>query len=87
MTPEQQDRLKACLQEAASILYEDTEQKPETLEEIERVVRNHLLHQVGPEIGHFLSHELHKPCEGGYEGSKAVSESSACINSKPSDWK
>lgn len=75
MTPEQQARLKVCLQEAASILYEETEQKPKSLEEIERVVRNHLLHQVGPEIGNFLSQQLRKPSGGESERSKAASES------------
>jgi microcompartment protein CcmL/EutN len=64
MTPEQA-RLKACLQAAASILYE----------EIEQVVRNHLLHQVEPEIGNFLSQQLRKPSEGESERSKAASES------------
>jgi hypothetical protein len=54
MTPEQQDRLKACLQEAANILYEETTQEMQNLEDIERVVRDHLLNAVGPEIGHFL---------------------------------
>lgn len=54
MTPEQKDRLKACLQEAANILYEETTQEMQNLEDIERVVRDHLLNAVGPEIGHFL---------------------------------
>jgi hypothetical protein len=51
MTPERQDHLKACLQEAASILYEETTQQMQNLEDLERVVLPHLLTQVGPEIG------------------------------------
>jgi hypothetical protein len=74
MTPEQQERLKACLQEAASILYEVTEPKPETLEAIEGAVRDHLLNQVGPEIGNFLSNKSHKRSQGERGGSEAVSE-------------
>jgi hypothetical protein len=61
MTPEKLERLKACLKEAANILYEQTTEEMHSLEEIERVVRHHLLDQVGPEIGHFLSSKLPTP--------------------------
>lgn len=54
MTPEKLARLKACLKEAASILYEETTEEMHTLEDIEKVVRQHWLEQVGPEVGHFL---------------------------------
>lgn len=75
MTPEQQERLNACIREAASILYEATEQQMQNLEDIERVVRNHLLQEVGPEIGHFLSNKSPKQPEVGFGRSKAASES------------
>lgn len=61
MTPEKLERLKACLKEAANILYEDTTEEMHSLEDIERVVRHHLLDRVGPEIGHFLSSRLPIP--------------------------
>jgi hypothetical protein len=61
MTPEKLERLKACLKEAANILYEETTEEMHSLEDIERVVRHHLLAQVGPEIGHFLSSKLPTP--------------------------
>ncbi len=74
MTPEQQERLKVCLQEAASILYAETEQEMQNLEDIERVVRDHLLNQVGPEIGHFLSSRSRRRHGVGFGASKAASE-------------
>ncbi len=61
MKPEKLERLKACLKEAASILYEETTEEMHNLEDVERVVRQHLVEQVGPEIGHFLSAESLKP--------------------------
>ncbi len=67
MDLQKQERLKACLQEVAQILYEESE--PESirdLEGIEKTVRTHLLEQVGPEIGHFLSNKQPKPAGDGY---------------------
>lgn len=61
MDTQKQERLKACLQEAAQILYEESD--PETLrdlEGIEKTVRAHLLESVGPEIGHFLFTKLYQ---------------------------
>jgi tagatose-1,6-bisphosphate aldolase non-catalytic subunit AgaZ/GatZ len=75
MTPEQQARLDACLEEAARILYADTTEEMQTLEDIERVVRGHLLNKVGPEIGHFLSEQLHKRKRDERGDSKAALES------------
>lgn len=62
MDVQKQERLKACLQEAAQILYDETDPAAiQDLEGIEKAVRRHLLEQVGPEIGHFLSTVLPKP--------------------------
>lgn len=75
MTPEQQARLKACIREAASILYEAREQEMHSLEEIERTVREQVLQEVAPEIGNFLSSKSRKRSKDEPDGSKAVSES------------
>lgn len=75
MTPDQQARLKACIREAASILYEAREQEMQTLEEIERTVREQVLKEVAPEIGNSLSSKSRKQGKGERDGSKAVSES------------
>lgn len=74
MTPDQQARLKACIREAAGILYEAREHEMQTLEEIERTVREQVLKEVAPEIGNFLSSKSRKPSKGERGGSKAVSE-------------
>jgi ornithine cyclodeaminase/alanine dehydrogenase-like protein (mu-crystallin family) len=75
MTPEQQARLKACIREAASILYEAREQEMHSLEDIERTVREQVLREVSPEIGIFLSSKSHKRSKGEPGRSKAASES------------
>jgi ornithine cyclodeaminase/alanine dehydrogenase-like protein (mu-crystallin family) len=75
MTPDQQARLKACIREAASILYEAREQEMQTLAEIERTVREQVLKEVAPEIGNFLSSKLRKRSTGERGASKAASES------------
>jgi ornithine cyclodeaminase/alanine dehydrogenase-like protein (mu-crystallin family) len=75
MTPDQQARLKACIREAASILYEAREQEMQTLEEIERTVREQVLKEVAPEIGNFLSSKSRKRSKGERGRSKAASES------------
>lgn len=49
MTPEKAQRLKACIQEIAAILYEETNAKELTsLESIEKTVRQQMLEQVSP---------------------------------------
>jgi hypothetical protein len=59
MDADKQERLKACLQEAAEILYSESDpSKMQDLEGIEKTVRHHLLEFVGPEMGHFLSSKL-----------------------------
>ena len=56
MTPEKAVALKAHLQAIAALLYEETPQeKLNTLEEIEKTVRQKVLKHVSPEIDVFLS--------------------------------
>lgn len=56
MTPQEQERLQACVTEIAQILYKNT--PPEqiaTLEGIEKAVRQQLMEHVSPRIALFLS--------------------------------
>lgn len=56
MDGSKQARFKALTQELAELLYEETDpDEVKTLAGIENAVRGHLLEQVGPELGHFLS--------------------------------
>lgn len=56
MNPEKQARLQACLQELASILYEQTNSADlKNLESIEKTVRAQMLEHVSPQIALFLS--------------------------------
>lgn len=56
MTPEKAQRLQACLEEIAAILYEETNQSElNSLESIEKTVRTQVLEQVSPKIALFLS--------------------------------
>lgn len=56
MTPENAKALEAHVQAIAAILYEETTlENLNTLEEIERIVRQKVLKHVSPEIGVFLS--------------------------------
>ncbi len=58
MTPEKQARLQVCLQEVASILYEETNSAELTnLESIEKTVRSQMLEYVSPQIALFLSNK------------------------------
>ncbi len=55
MTPEKAKELKTYLQAIAAILYEETSpEELNTLEQIERTVRQKVLKHVSPEIGVFL---------------------------------
>lgn len=59
MTPEDSQRLEACLQEAAEILYRNTPAEELTnFESLEKVVRTKMLEQVSPEIAFFLLNKL-----------------------------
>jgi hypothetical protein len=56
MTPEEQERLQACTQEIAEILYRNSDKAVlKTLEGIEQTVRQQMLEQVSPEVALFLS--------------------------------
>jgi len=58
MIPEKQARLEACLQELATLLYEQTDKSTLTdLESIEKTVRTQMLEKVSPEIALFLSNK------------------------------
>jgi hypothetical protein len=58
MTPEKQERLKACLQELAAELYEETNQSElSDLESLEKTVRTQMLEYVSPQIALFLSNK------------------------------
>jgi hypothetical protein len=62
MNQERQERLKACLQELAALLYEETEPSKLTdLESIEKTVRSQILEHVSPEIALFLSNKKLEP--------------------------
>jgi hypothetical protein len=54
MTTDKQERLKACLQELATLLYEEADHSQLTdLDGIEKTVRTQMLTQVSPEIALF----------------------------------
>jgi hypothetical protein len=56
MTPQDQERLQACISEIAQILYNNTPaEKITTLEDIEKAVRQQMMEQVSPKIALFLS--------------------------------
>ncbi len=73
MTPEEKERLEACIQEISSILYKNTpSEQIETLEGIEITVRQQTLAQISPKIALFLSKSRLEPAEVGSELSKAA---------------
>lgn len=56
MTPEEQERIRACSQEIAEILYRNSDKASlNTLERIEQTVRQQMLDHVSPEVALFLS--------------------------------
>lgn len=58
MTPEESQRLEACLLEAAEILYRNTAiEELTTFESLEKAVRTKVLEQVSPKIAFFLSNK------------------------------
>ncbi len=64
MTPSEKIRVQECVRELAGILYRNTpSDKCQTFEEIEQVVREHLLEYVGPDLAFFLSNKKLKPEE------------------------
>ena len=56
MTPQEQERLQACVSEIAQILYNNTPlEKITTIVEIEKAVRQQMMEHVSPKIALFLS--------------------------------
>ena len=73
MTPEEKERLEACLQEISSILDKNTpSDQIETLEGIEIAVRQQTLAQISPKIALFLSKSRPEPVAVASEPSKAA---------------
>jgi hypothetical protein len=55
MNEDKQERLKACLKELATLLYQEADKSQLTnLEGIEKTVRSQILEYVSPEIALFL---------------------------------
>jgi hypothetical protein len=62
MNQDKQERLQACLEELATLLYEEADPgKLTDLEGIEKTVRSQILELVSPEIALFLSNKKLKP--------------------------
>lgn len=62
MTPSEKARIQECVKELSEILYRNTaSDKCQTLEGIEKAVREHFLESVGPEMAFFLSNKRPKP--------------------------
>lgn len=58
MNQEKEERIKACLQELSTLLYEEVDKSKLTdLEGIEKTVRSQILELVSPEIALFLSNK------------------------------
>lgn len=58
MTTDKQERIEACIQELAVLLYEDADKSQlQDLESIEKTVRRQILERVSPEIAIFLSNK------------------------------
>lgn len=58
MNQDKQERLKTCLKELATLLYEEADKSKLTdLEGIEKIVRSQILELVSPEIALFLSNK------------------------------
>jgi hypothetical protein len=56
MTTDKQERIEACIQELAALLYEEADKSQlRDLEGIEKTVRRQILERVSPEIAIFLS--------------------------------
>jgi hypothetical protein len=75
MNAQQTKRLQACVQEISEILYQNTPtEELTTLEGIEKAVRGHMLKQVSPRVGFFLSKQVQAQRAAKPAPSKAVSE-------------
>lgn len=70
-----QERLEACVQEIAEILYRKTPPSElQDLDSIEQAVRRHMLTEVSPRVGVFLSKQRRALKKAKVEPSKAVLE-------------
>lgn len=75
MNAQQTKRLQACVQEISEILYQNTpSEELTTLEGIEKAVRGHMLKEVSPRIGFFLSKQVQEQAKASRAPSKAVLE-------------
>jgi len=75
MDAHQTKRLQACVQEISEILYQNTPTAElTTLEGIEKAVRGHMLKEVSPRVGFFLSKQAQEQRKAKRAPSKAVSE-------------
>lgn len=62
MTPSERIRVQECVQQLSEILARNTpSNKCQSLEDIEKVVREHLLESVGPDMAFFLFNKKLKP--------------------------
>jgi uncharacterized hydantoinase/oxoprolinase family protein len=62
MTPSECIELKECLRRVSEILYNESDSESlETLEDIEKTVREQVIEKVSPEIALFLSKRRLKP--------------------------
>jgi hypothetical protein len=85
MDAEKLQQIQAHARAIAALLYEET--APEqltTLEGIESAVRSHLLEQVSPEVGQFLSQAPVARAVDADASSKAFLENSVLRRNKPS---
>jgi predicted transcriptional regulator len=58
MTPSEKARVQECVKELSGILYRNTpSDKCQSFEQIEQVVREHLLESVGSDMAFFLSNK------------------------------
>ncbi len=68
MNEDKQERLKACLKEIATLLYQEADKsKLINLEGIEKTVRSQILEYVSPEIALFLSRKQQEKLGGKLE--------------------
>jgi hypothetical protein len=75
MNAQEKKRLQACFQEISEILYCNTPAEELTsLDATEQAVRQHMLKEVSPGVGVFLSKRSQAQREGKDASSKAVSE-------------
>jgi hypothetical protein len=75
MNAQETKRLEACVQEISEILYRNTPpEEVKTLDGIEQAVRGHVLKEVSPRIGFFLSKQAQAQRKEKNARSKVVSE-------------